>query len=145
MQIHPTVTHQNGIVSVQLTAKFVGDMTDATDQQRIAAYGDPFINLGGTFTDPDDNLFVFNTAASDYNVRLTTEMSTKIVRFLKSLPPTPPGQAPIQLGSLDVVTTDPVRAATLYNTLVGNRIQTVVTALRTLTPTALTSLSNKTV
>jgi len=145
MNVHPTITHQNGIVNVQLTATFVGDVTDATDKQRITAYGDPFVNMGGTFVDPNDPTFTFNTGASDYNVRVTTEMSSKLARFLKSLPLTTPGTAPSQLGPLDVVTSDPVRAATIYNTIMGDRIQVVMTALRALTPPALTSLPDKTV
>jgi len=94
--------------------------------------------MGGTFVDPNDPTFTFNTGASDYNVRVTTEMSSKLVRFLKSLPLTTPGTAPSQLGPLDVVTSDPVRAATIYNTIMGDRIQVVMTALRALTPPALT-------
>lgn len=144
MQVHPTVTHQNGTVSVQLSAKFVGDLTDVDDQTRIAAYGDPLINLGGTFTDPLDNTFTFNTTSSDYYVKLTTEMSSKLVRFFKALPQAATGTT-TSLAPLDVITSDPVKAATAYNTVVGNRIAAAMTILRAINPTSLTTLPDKTV
>ena len=52
MKIHPVVIQQNGIVSVTMQALFVGGANDATGQQRIEAYGDPVVQLGGQFTDP---------------------------------------------------------------------------------------------
>lgn len=51
MKIHPVVQHLNGAVTVALQASFVGDNTDTTDKQRIGAYGDPLVNLVGTFSD----------------------------------------------------------------------------------------------
>lgn len=144
MLLHPVVTHQNNIVNVQMTTKFTGEVTDAGDQQRIAAYGDPIINLGGTFVDPMDSSFSFSTAASDYYVKMTSEMSSKATRFFKSLPQTVSGQAPV-LAPLDVITTDPVRAATLYNSIIGDRVNNAMVALRALTPASLTSLPDKTV
>lgn len=51
MLIHPVVQHLNGAVTVTLQASFVGDGTDATDKQRIGAYGDPLVNLVGTIVD----------------------------------------------------------------------------------------------
>lgn len=145
MIVHPVVTHQNSIVSLQMTAKFTGDVTDADDQKRIAAYGDPLINMGGTFVDPLDPTFTFNTASSDYYVKMTTEMSSKAIRFFKALPQTAQGQTTAQLSALDVITTDPVRAAGIYNEQVGNRIQAAMVSLRALTPVALTTLPDKTV
>jgi hypothetical protein len=142
MLVHPVVSHQNSIVSVQLNAKFVGDITDADDQRRIAAYGDPLINLGGTFVDSG---FTFNTTASDYYVKLTTEMSSKAIRFFQAIPQAAPGQTAAQLGPLDVVTADPVHAATYYTTQIGNRIQAAMVTLRALTPASLTSLSDRTI
>ncbi len=52
MKIHPVVQHLGGTVTVTLQASFVGDSTDTTDKQRIGAYGDPFVNLGGLFVSP---------------------------------------------------------------------------------------------
>lgn len=145
MLITPTVSQINGIVSINFTASFVGDATDATDKQRILAYGDPLIDLAGTFTDPNDNTFSFNTGLSTYPVGLTTVANTKVTRFFKTAPTTPVGQAPYVQQPLDVITSDPVRAATLYNTLIGNRITTAIATLRALTPPQLTSLPTKTV
>jgi hypothetical protein len=143
--LHPTVTHQNSIVSLQLTPKFTGDVTDATDQQRIGAYGDPLINLGGTFADPLDGTFTFSTTSSDYYAKLTTELPSKAVRFFKSLPQSTSSQTITQLAPLDIITSDPVRAAGVYNGLIGNRVQAAMTTLRALTPVALTTLPDKTV
>ena len=145
MIVHPVVTHQNSVVSLQMTVKFTGEVTDADDQKRIAAYGDPLVNMGGTFVDPLDSAFSFNTASSDYYAKLTTEMSSKAIRFFKALPQTAPGQTTAQLSALDVITTDPVRAAGVYNEQVGNRIQSAMVSLRALTPVALTTLPDKTV
>ena len=52
MRVHPAVQHLNGAVTVTLQASFIGDVTDATDKQRIGAYGDPLVNLGGQFVGP---------------------------------------------------------------------------------------------
>jgi hypothetical protein len=52
MQITPTTTEANGIVSVQLAAAFIGGQNDAVDKANILAFGDPLVNLsGGLFVD----------------------------------------------------------------------------------------------
>ena len=47
MQIKAIVSQSNGIISVTLQALFVGDPTDATDKAKIAAFGDPVVNIAG--------------------------------------------------------------------------------------------------
>ena len=62
MQITPTITQANGIISVQLVASFSGDTNDALDKANILAFGDPLVNLaGGNFV---NNVTVPAVAAS---------------------------------------------------------------------------------
>jgi len=131
MQLHPQVTQANGIISVKLIASFVGDPTDATDTQNIAAFGDPQVNLAGTFADPNNPAFTFLFPATDIFVGITTQMSSKTARFMLALPsPQNPNQpAPIQ-GELDCITTNPSEAAEAWYEVMTTRIQQSMNILR---------------
>lgn len=155
-----------GIVSVVMQAEFVGDATDVTDQQRIAAYGDPKVNIAGTFTDPTDSTFQFTFPISEFYTGVTTDMMNHTVRFMTSLPVRQPSAqswnpfAPTSQwngaatnpqascngqGPLDCLVTDAVRAATIWAAAIDSRVQTLMTALRAKTPAQLTSLPDSTV
>jgi hypothetical protein len=96
MRISNNVTPSNGIILVTLVAQFVGDPTDPTDKQKIAAFGDPIVNLAGKLLiDPNNPSFTFGFQTNELNVGLTTQMQNYTARFLTSLPPVgslPPGQ-----------------------------------------------------
>jgi len=166
MKVHPQVTQQNGIVNVSILAEFVGDATDATDRQRIQAYGDPKVNLGGTYTDPSNTGFTFTFPAQEFYVGITTQMSAVTARFMQNLPAVPqpvPGQYPSQFsvcqypgwaaqppqppqpGPLDCLTTNPVEAATVWAAAIQTAVQAAMTALRAQTPAQLTTLPDETV
>jgi hypothetical protein len=112
MKIHAVVSQSNGVISVTLQALFVGDPTDATDKQKIAAFGDPQVNIAGNFADPNNPSFTFQFPLTELWVGVTTQMSSQTARFMEALPsPVNPNQpAPIQ-GPLDCVTTNPSEAA----------------------------------
>lgn len=137
MVIHPQVSHLNGIILVTLVAKFTGESTDETDRQRISSYGDPLINLGGTFVDGE---FTFSTGAPEVWANLTTDMHKHPVRFMTQLP-----EGETSLGALDVLTANPVHAAETYVPTIGTRIALAMTQLRAKTPAKLVSLSDTTV
>lgn len=144
MRIHPTISQLNGVVKVTLQSQFVGDATDADDQARIQAYGDPLVNLGGTFTDPLDPTFHFRTGSSLINVGITGELHNNPVRFMASLPSATIGAPnPVQEATV-VVTNDPVRAVTLWTDLLAQRILDSFTVLREL-PDPITSLPDSNV
>lgn len=163
MNIHPEVTQLNGIVSVSIIAEFIGADTDATDQQRILAYGDPKVNLAGLFTDPNNNAFSFRFPASELYVGVTTQMSAKTARFMTALPAPPrwqggapawPGQPwgngqqmpyQIEQGVLDCLTTNPIEAATVWAAAIQTAVEAAMTTLRALTPAQLTSLPDATI
>lgn len=91
MRVSNTVTQVNGVIQVVLSATFVGDPTDASDKQKIAAFGDPIVNLTGRLlTDPNNPGFTFGFQSDQVNVGLTTQMQNYVVRFLTGLPPVPP-------------------------------------------------------
>ena len=112
MKVHAVVGQSNGIISVTLQALFVGDPTDATDKQKIAAFGDPVVNIAGNFADPNNPSFTFQFPLTELWVGVTTQMSSQTARFMEALPgPQNPNQpAPIQ-GPLDCVTVNPSEAA----------------------------------
>jgi hypothetical protein len=160
MKVHPAIVHQNGIVSVTMSATFVGDSTDVTDQQRIQAYGDPQIDLGGLFTNPAlGSTFSFVFPAAELYAGLTTQMSGYTARFMTSLPLNPPqpqtvfsGYSPYrptpftpQQGPLDCVTVDPIQAATVWANAIEERATAAMTTLRAKTPAQLTTLPDETV
>jgi hypothetical protein len=112
MKIHAVVGQSNGVISVTLQALFVGDPQDASDKAKIAAFGDPLVNIAGTFSDPQNPSFSFQFPLTEQWVGVTTQMSSFTARFMEALPmvPNPNQPAPIQ-GPLDCVTTNPSEAA----------------------------------
>ena len=146
MQLVPQVTHLDGIVTVAIACDFIGSPLDSDDQARIQAYGDPLLNLGGNFTDPGDPNFFFQTASLEHYVKLTTEMRGFPARFMVNPPKARPGErSTFVAGPLDVITSDPVRAATLWAMAIQERCNTVILSLRQKTPVRLTSLPPRTV
>lgn len=145
MKIHPEITHLQGIVSVSLKAQFVGDVADDDDRRRIAAYGDPLVNLGGQFTGLGDPAPIYATGAPEVWVGLTQEMPKRTVRFMSKLPDPAPGLPTPTQGPLDVITSDPVGGATVYVAAIQARIASAMTTLRGKTPVQLTFLPDTTV
>ena len=131
MQLHPQVAQANGIISVKLTVAFVGDPTDAEDTANIAAFGDPRVNLAGTFADPNNPAFTFLFPATDIFVGITTQMASKTARFMLALPnkQNPNQPAPIQ-GPLDCITTNPSEAAQAWYNVMISRITQSMNILR---------------
>jgi len=140
MQIHPIVQHLNSVVSVTLQAMYVGDVNDETDKARIAAYGDPKVNLAGTFVDPVGGEFTFTFPISEYSKGITTELAATPVRFMTQLPVGVGTQLPT-----DCITSDPVAAATAWVTVMESRIGIKMDLLRAKTPIQLTLLPDATV
>jgi hypothetical protein len=159
MKVTSVLTQANGIIKVQMIASFVGDSTDAGDQARIAAFGDPLVNLSGVFTDPNNPQFSFTFPDSQFFVGITTMMQNFPARFMIQLPVEPfPGEhfnpfglsqswnpfAPgicrndhfphLRQGALDSVNTNPSEAASVWIAQIETRITTAMTALRALTP-----------
>jgi hypothetical protein len=112
MKVHAVVSQSNGVISVTLQALFVGDPTDASDKQKIAAFGDPVVNIAGNFADPSNPSFTFQFPLTEQYVGVTTQMSSFTARFMEALPSVvnPNQPAPIQ-GPLDCVTVNPSEAA----------------------------------
>jgi hypothetical protein len=131
MRLHPQITQANGIIKVRLTATFVGDPTDANDKALIAAFGDPQVNLAGTFSDPLNPAFTFLFPATDLLVGITTQMSSQGAQFMVALPcgQNPNQPAPIQ-GALDCVTQNPSEAAEAWYSVMTSRIQQSMNILR---------------
>src|SRR5271168_1741979 len=115
MQVKAIVSQSNGIISVTLQALFVGGPTDATDKAKIAAFGDPVVNIAGNFVDPNNPSFTFAFPLTELYVGITTQLSSYTARFMEALPgPQNPNQpAPVQ-GPLDCVTINPSEAATAW-------------------------------
>src|SRR5271169_42576 len=124
MRIHAVVTQANGVISVTLQAQFVGDATDITDKQKIAAFGDPLVNIAGSFTDPNSVTsppFTFLFPQTEQYVGVTTQMSSYTARFMEVLPqaPSQPGFPPPTQGPLDCITPNPSEAAQAWAFVVG--------------------------
>ncbi len=115
MQVKAIVSQSNGIISVTLQALFVGDQTDSYDKAKIAAFGDPVVQIAGNFADPNNPQFTFQFPTTELWVGVTTQMSSYTARFMEALPgPQNPNQpAPVQ-GPLDCVTINPSEAATAW-------------------------------
>src|SRR5271157_5403176 len=115
MQIKAIVSQANGIISVTLQALFIGGPTDQSDKAKIAAFGDPVVNIAGNFVDPNNPSFTFAFPTTELWVGVTTQMSSYTARFMEALPgPQNPNQpAPVQ-GPLDCVTINPSEAATAW-------------------------------
>lgn len=124
MQIRAAVSQSNGIISVTLSALFVGDPTDQSDKAKIAAFGDPVVNIAGTFNDPNNPSFVFAFPTTELWVGVTTQMSSQTVRFMEALPSAinPNQPAPIQ-GPLDCVTLNPSEAAVAWSNILMAPVQ----------------------
>lgn len=115
MQIKAVVAQANGIISVTLVALFVGDPTDQTDKAKIAAFGDPVVNIAGNFVDPNNPSFTFAFPTTELWVGVTTLMSSQTARFMEALPgPQNPNQPAPTQGPLDCVTQNPSEAATAW-------------------------------
>lgn len=112
MQVKAIVSQSNGVISVTLQALFVGDPTDQSDKAKIAAFGDPVVNIAGSFVDPSNPSFTFAFPTTELWVGVTTQMSSYTARFMEALPGTqnPNMPAPVQ-GPLDCVTQNPSEAA----------------------------------
>jgi hypothetical protein len=137
MRIHTNVTQANGSISVVLQPSFVGDMNDATDKALIAAFGDPEVNIAGSFTDPNNSQFTFQFPTTEMYVGITTELSSQTVQFCLALPNGAPyAPAPVQ-GALTCITPNPSAAAVAWQAVVVSRITQAMAALRanTLVPT----------
>lgn len=145
MFLHPVVNHLGGIVSVTLQASFVGDATDQTDKERISAYGDPQVNMAGTFVDPGDSSYSFSLGSQEVYRGITTEMLLYPARFMVNLPETTIGQPPTVQGPLDSVVMAPTRAASVWSTVMADRITQAMTTLRAKTPAQLTTLPDSTI
>ena len=139
MKIHPQPSQLNGIITLVLTAQFIGDLTDANDQALIQAYGDPLVDLAGQFTNGQPvSPFVFNTTVPTLSVGLTTMMQSKTIRFMTQLPAAPAnvsrhagvGSNPWEPQPLDIITPNPSMAAGIYAAAIQARIQAVMAALR---------------
>lgn len=137
MLLHPVIEHIGGKVTIRLETSFVGDPTDATDKQRIQAYGDPKVNLGGEFVDPGDPAFTFQVSTREIFRGITTEMSNSPVYF-SATPLNPPS-------ALDCINADPIRAATVWVTVMSSRVTQAMTALRAKTPSQFLTLPDSTI
>ena len=144
MLIHPIVVHLNSIVNVTLQASFDGSASDPTDKARISAYGDPKVNMGGSYVDPHSP-FTFNMMAAEYWKGITTEMNLNTAKFMTQLPAGLPGQPAPKQGPLDCITSDPVLAATLWTAAVQVACGSSMTALRAKTPPQLSTLPDASV
>jgi hypothetical protein len=88
MRVANNLTQSNGVIQVVLSATFVGDTNDPSDKQKIAAFGDPLVNLAGKLlTDPNNPSFTFGFQTNELNAGLTTQMQNFTARFLTQLPP----------------------------------------------------------
>jgi hypothetical protein len=138
MKVQAVVTQANGVISVKIQALFVGDMTDASDKALIAAFGDPEVNIAGTFTDPNNPAFTFQFPTTQNYVGITSQLSSQLARFMQALPQiqNPNQPAPIQ-GAMDCITFNTGEAATAWFNVVAASIRQAMMQLRsqTLVPT----------
>jgi hypothetical protein len=151
MQVTNNITQSNGIIIVQMQALFVGDPTDASDKQKISAFGDPLVNMAGrVLADPNNPGFSFGFQTNDLMVGITTQMQNNRARFLTQLPLQKPsypnGQPPTwfahdrdecrplpQLQPLDcVIANDAAQneAVTAWIAIMVSRIQAAMAILR---------------
>jgi hypothetical protein len=109
-------------------------MTDSTDKASIAAFGDPEINIAGSFTDPLNPAFTFQFPTTQLYVGVTTALSSQVARFMLALPmaQNPNQPAPIQ-GPMDCITQNPSEAATAWFSIMVTSIRQAMSALRTRT------------
>lgn len=134
MLVHAIVGQNNGFITVTIQCSFNGQPSpqqDAIDTQKIGAFGDPKINIGGNFTDPNNNQFTFQFPETENWVGITTELSSVQARFYVALPATtaPGQQVPVQ-GAMDCITPNPSEAATAWVSVITSRIVQAMLALR---------------
>lgn len=131
MKIQAAVTQANGVIQVRIQALFVGDLTDSQDKALIAAFGDPEVNIAGTFTDPNNPAFTFQFPTTQNFVGITTQLSSQVAQFMLALPQqqNPNIPAPIQ-GPMDSITTNPSAAAVAWFNVVVSSIRQSMLALR---------------
>lgn len=138
MKVQAVVTQANGIIQVRIQALFVGDATDATDKALIGAFGDPEVNIAGSFTDPNNPAFTFQFPTTQNYQGITTSLSSQTAQFMLALPQqqNPNMPAPIQ-GPMDCITTNPSEAAVAWFNVVVTGIRSAMMTLRsqTLVPT----------
>jgi hypothetical protein len=138
MQITPTVTQAQGVISVKIACIFTGQIQDSSDKALISGLGDPVINIAGTFTDPSNSVFTFAFPTTQLYVGITTQLSSQVANFMLALPsPANPNQpSPVQ-GPMDCVTTNPSEAAEAWYAIMCTAISNAMTTLRakTLVPT----------
>ena len=134
MRIHTVVGQNNGIISLTIQPQFVGDSTDPSDKQLIAAFGDPQVNIAGSYTDTGGSPpFFFQFPTSEMYLGITTQLSSQVAQFTLALPSGPPNQpAPIQ-GPMMCITPNPSLAATYWQAQIVTRITAAMAALRTQT------------
>lgn len=133
MRVHTVTTQANGFIIVTLQPSFVGDATDASDKALIGAYGDPNINVAGSFTDPNNSNFTFQFPTSELYLGVTTQLSTQPAQFCLALPNGPPNApAPVQ-GALTCITPNPSEAAIAWQAVMVSRIAQAFAALRSKT------------
>lgn len=134
MLVHAIVGQNTGMITVVIQCSFNSSPSpqqDATDTQKIGAFGDPEINIAGTFTDPNNNQFTFQFPQTEQWVGITTTLSSQTARFYTALPATTaPGQVPPVQGALDCITPNPSEAATAWVSVITSRIQQAMMALR---------------
>ncbi len=134
MLVHTIVTQTAGIIQVVIQCSFNGNPSpqqDATDKAKIGAFGDPDINIAGSFTDPNNNQFTFQFPTTELWVGVTTELSSQTARFYVALPnTTAPGQVPPVQGPMDCITNNPSEAAQAWVTVVTSRISQAMMNLR---------------
>ena len=133
MRIHTITNQSGGIINVTLQAQFVGDLSDPNDKVLIAAFGDPQVNIAGTFVDPANSAFTFQFPTTEQYVGITTQLSSYTAQFMLALPSGPPNApAPVQ-GALSCITPNPAEAATAWQAVVVTRISQAMQALRSKT------------
>jgi hypothetical protein len=134
MLVHTIIGQNNGIITVVMQASFNGQPSqqqDQTDTAKIGAFGDPPINIAGSFTDPNNNQFTFQFPLTEDWVGVTTELSSQTARFYVALPATTvPGQVPPVQGPLDCITPNPSEAAAAWVNVITGRIKQAMQQLR---------------
>lgn len=134
MLVHTVVGQNSGAITITIQATFNGQpspQTDNVDRSKIAAFGDPKVNIAGTFTDPNNNQFTFSFPQTEQFVGVTTELSSYTAQFMVNLPTiTAPGQVPVTQGPLVCLTPNPAEAATAYVSVITSRISQAMMNLR---------------
>jgi hypothetical protein len=134
MLVHAIVGQNQGMITVTIQCSFNGQPSpqqDAIDSQKIGAFGDPKINIAGSFIDPNNNTFTFQFPETENWQGITTTLSSNTARFYVALPATtaPGQQVPVQ-GPLDCITPNPSEAATAWVSVITSRITQAMLALR---------------